>query len=141
MCNLSIKDKDCHKTRENGLQTKSRKIWKAVKAANDANLKEMRKELPRYTYPLELVTSTKIAQYSRLGIDFIVPKSQSVPVSKLDAQKAVEGKGIYGNGYFTPSLVRAERERAERERAERDREERFELSAREIKIVKSLNPK
>ena len=105
-------------------------LYAAVKAANDKHLAEMHRELPKYVYPLELVTSTKVAAYSRLGVEFSVPVDESEPVSKLDAQI---DKAIYGKGYFISRRVLAERERAERERAER-----FELSEREKEIINRL---
>ena len=114
-------------------------LYAAVKEANDKNLAQIRKQLPKYNYPLELVTAPKVAQYSRLGIDFVVPKNESAAVSQLDEQKVKDGSAIYGKGYFISERVRAERERAERERAERERAETWNLSEREKQIIKSLS--
>ena len=113
-------------------------LYAAVKAANDANLAQIKKQLPKYEYPLEVVTAPKVAQYSRLGIQFVVPKKESVAVSRLDEQKEKGDATIYGKGYFISERCRAERERAERERAERERAERWGLSERERKIIKKL---
>ena len=124
-------------------------LYAVVKAANDENLKQQKKQLPKYAYPPELVTSPGVAIYSRLGIDFVVPKSESYPVSRLDEQKERGDKAVYGKGYLVSRRVcaereraereRAERERAERERAERERAERWNLSARELAIVEELS--
>ena len=108
-------------------------LYAAAKEANDKNLEQLRKQLPKYEYPLEVVTSTKVAQYSRLGVEFSVPKKESVAISRLDEQKEKDGSVIYGKGYLVSRAVLAERERAERERAER-----WHLSEREIAIVNSL---
>ena len=126
-------------------------LYRAVKAANDKNLAQMRKELPKYNYPLELVTAPNVARYSRLGIEFVVPKAESVAVSRLDEQKEKGESAVYGKGYLIGERVRAERERAERERAERERAEReraereraetWHLSEREKAIIKTLTPK
>ena len=118
-------------------------LYAAVKAANDENLKELHKELPKYSYPDYIVMSTRVAQYSHYGIDFVVPVDESEPISQLDSQKA-SGKAIYGKGYIISERVKtakekAEREKAEREKAEREKAERWELSPREMEIIKSLS--
>jgi hypothetical protein len=133
-------------------------LYAAVKAANDENLKEMHRELPKYSYPDYIITSIRVGQYSRYGIDFVVPVDESQPISQLDSQKP-SGKAIYGKGYIVSERVKAakekaerekaerekaerekaEREKAEREKAEREKAERWELSQREMEIVKSLS--
>lgn len=108
------------------------KLYEAVKKANDENLKQSKKQLPKYTYPLYCVLSSMLAPYSRLGIDFEVAKNECVLIRQLDAQKET-GKALFGNGYLISEQKKAEREKAEREKAER-----WELSKREINIIKSL---
>ena len=108
-------------------------LYSEVKAANDANLKQMRRELPKYSYDLHIVTSASISSYSRLGIDFVMPVEETEAISQLDAQKP-SGKAIYGKGYIISERLFAEREKAEREKAER-----WELSEREKEIVKKLS--
>ena len=107
-------------------------LYAAVKEANDRNLKELRRELPKYSYDHHVITSTFVGQLSRLGIDFEVPVAESVAISQLDAQKE-SGKAIFGKGYLVSDKVYAEREKAEREKAEH-----WELSDREWVIVRKL---
>jgi DNA-binding NarL/FixJ family response regulator len=118
-------------------------LWKAVHDANEENLRAQHRELPKYSYPDYIITSTRVGQYSRYGIDFVVPVDESEPISQLDSQKA-SGKAIYGKGYIVSERVKAEREKAEREKAEREKAERekaerWELSPREMEIIKSLS--
>ena len=125
-------------------------LYKALKEANDKNLKEMHKELPKYTYPLHVVTAAMIAPYSRLGIDFVVTKAESMRIAELDEQKA-RGRAIFGGGYLVSDRIaaerekaereKAEREKAEREKAEREKAERWSLSERERAIIEELNKK
>ena len=117
-------------------------LYARVKEANDANLKQMHKEMPKYAYPLEIVTTPVIGRYSRYGIDFVVRRGEAEPIAALDAQKA-EGKSIYGKGYLLGATKKAEREKAEREKAEREKAERekaisWKLSERELEIQKRL---
>ena len=107
-------------------------LFKAVKEANDENLKSLRKELPKYSYDHHIITSSFVGALSRLGIDFSVPVAESESISQLDSQKE-SGKAIYGKGYIVSERVFAEREKAEREKAER-----WELSPREKEIVERL---
>lgn len=70
-----------------------------------------------------------IRQY---GFDFEVRRGDCVQVSKLDAQ-AEHGKTIFGSG-----LLLSDAKAAERVAAERAAARVWRLSARELKIVKSL---
>ena len=104
-------------------------LYAAVTAANDATRKEKRRTVPKYSYPLELVTTAAIYPYARYGIEFVIPRSESVRVSKLDAQAKTK-KQIFGCGWLISERLTAEREKAEREKAER-----FQLSDRERELI------
>ena len=117
-------------------------LYLVVKKANDINLKELHKELPKYSYDHHIVTSSFVGQLSRLGIAFQVSVKESEPISQLECQKE-SGKAIYGKGYIVSEQVfaereKAEREKAEREKAEREKAERWELSDKERAIVEKL---
>ena len=118
---------------EDGLRLRSAPdLYQAVYEANKENLKAQKKELPKYAYCDYVITSTRCDQFSKLGIDFRVPISESVHIRELDAQKE-SGKAIYGSAYLLSERMKEEKEKAEREKAER-----WELSEREMQIVKSL---
>ena len=117
-------------------------LYAAVTAANDATRKEKRRTVPKYSYPLELVTSAAIYPYAKYGIEFVIPREESVRVSRLDAQ-AESKKSIFGNGWLISDRLKAEREKAEREKAEREKAERekaerFPLSERERGVIASM---
>ena len=119
------------------------KLQAMVQEGIDEFTKTLKKQLPKYSYPPHIITSTWVGILSRLGIDFVVPVAESEGISGLDAQKA-SGKAIYGKGYIVSDAVRAEREKAEREKAEREKAERekaerWELSDRERMIIQRLN--
>ena len=125
-------------------------LYKAVKEANDENLKELRRELPKYEYPSYIITSTRCGQFSRYGIDFKVPIAESYHIRQLDAQKE-SGDAIYGYAYLLSERLKDEKEKAEREKAEREKAERekaerekatiWKLSEKEMEIIKSLSNK
>ena len=102
-------------------------LYEVVKKANQEFLKEIRKEMPKYKYPIYLVTAAACSLYSKYGVEFEVRVPESFRVSELDAQKEYK-KGIFGGGYLI----------SEREKAEREKAITFELSEREMEIIKKL---
>ena len=110
-------------------------LYRAVKEANDENLKELRRELPKYEYPSYIITSTRCGQFSRYGIDFKVPIAESYHIRQLDAQKE-SGDAIYGSAYLLSERLKDEKEKAEREKATI-----WKLSEKEMEIIKSLSDK
>ena len=115
---------------------------KAVQDASDETQAALHKELPKYSYPDEVITSAMVARWSKYGIDFRLPVAESVLIDALDAQKEA-GKTIFGKGYLLSERAAAERAAAERAAAERAAAERaaaqrWTLSERERAIVRSL---
>ena len=114
------------------------KLQAMVQEGIDEFTKTLKKQLPKYSYPPHIITSSWVGILSRLGIEFSVPVAESEGISGLDSQKAT-GKEIYGKGYIVSDRVKAEREKAEREKAEREKAERWTLSERELAIIERLN--
>jgi hypothetical protein len=102
-------------------------LYKKLEEANDKNLKEQRRQLPKYEYPNEVVTSAMVGKYSKYGVDFAVKEESCQRISELDAQKE-QGKGIFGSGYLL----------SERAAAERAAAEIWQLSESEKEIIKKL---
>ena len=100
---------------------------KAVQDASDETQKALHKELPKYSYPDEVITSAMVARWSKYGVDFRLPVMDSIQIDALDAQKEA-GKTIFGKGYLL----------SERAAAERAAAQRWKLSERERAIVRSL---
>ena len=109
------------------------KLHAMVQEGVDEFAKSIRKQLPKYSYPPQIITSPWVGRLSALGIDFSVPVAESEGISGLDSQKAA-GKAIFGKGYIVSDAITAEREKAEREKAER-----WTLSERELAIIERLN--
>ena len=119
------------------------KLQTMVQEGVDEFTKTLKKQLPKYHYPPQIIMSTWVGRLSALGIDFSVPVAESEGINGLDSQKA-SGKEIYGKGYIVSDAVtaereKAEREKAEREKAEREKAERWTLSERELAIIERLN--
>ena len=108
-------------------------LCNTIRERNDENLKSAHKELPKYSYPDEVVTAIMAARWCRYGVDFRVPASECCRITELDAQKKA-GKAVFGGGYLLSNKSAAERAAAERAAAER-----WTLSDREKEIVRKLS--
>ena len=122
-------------------------LFRAVKEANDAYVATMRADIPKYSFPPEVVTATKLGYLSKYGEELRIKRSEAYQISALDAMKE-SGKGIYGNGFLVSAAAAAEKvekellakKRAEEERAAQDEEQAkaWPLSDREREIVRRL---
>ena len=113
-------------------------LYKAVDEANKINKQKDEKSLPKYSYPMELVTAAAIYSFAKYGIDFVIPRSESVRVPALDAQRQLK-KTVFGCGWLVSERVKVERVKVEREKAEREKALRWELSEREKEIITALS--
>lgn len=90
-------------------------------------------ELPKYEYPLEVVTAARMQFYAAHHTRYAVPKGECCKISALDSQRAV-GKSIFGAG-----LLLSKRAAAERAAAERAAAHRWKLSDRERRMQAMLS--
>ena len=133
---------DCLITYENGAQVKTSfatsysggivaqtapDLTKAINRENDRLIKANTKELPKYDYPMNVITAAMMQRYTRYGVDLKIYADDCHQVGSLDAQKRA-GKAIFGSG-----LLLCERAAAERAAATR-----WELSDREKAIIQQL---
>ena len=117
------------------------RLQELVQGGIDEFTRELRKSLPKYSYPPHIITAPWVGILSRLGIDFVVPVDESEGISALESQKP-HGKAIFGKGYIVSDAIAAEREKAEREKAEREKDgvpSVWVLSAKERAIIERLN--
>ena len=118
-------------------------LYRAVNAANTANLRAQTKQLPKYSYPDYVVTAANAYLYSKYGIDFRVRKAECLRICALDAQ-AAKGKAIFGGGYLLSKRAAAKRAAAEHAAAKRAAAERaaawiWTISDREYAIIRRLS--
>lgn len=105
-------------------------LSEAVKAANKVNLRAEKKELPKYTFPMEIVTAARCKWYAAHGTVFRVRPEEAVFVRTMDN---MAGKTIFGAGFLVGPRAAAERAAAERAAAYV-----WELSPREREISNGL---
>jgi hypothetical protein len=99
---------------------------------NKNNLKKLHRELPKYSYPDEVLTATMLCNMAAHGVSLEIGGADAHFIRALDAQKA-SGKGLFGSGFLL-----SEKAAAEKAAAEKANTNIWELSERELEIVRGL---
>lgn len=94
---------------------------------NKKNLKKLHRELPKYSYPDEVLTATMLCYMAAHGVSLEISERDTHFIRSLDAQKA-SGKGLFGSGFLL----------SEKAAAEKVNTDIWELSDREWAIVRGL---
>ena len=109
-----------------------------VQEAADEYRKELRRELPKYSYPDEVLTATMVSYMCKHGQDLAIYPDECERITQLDAQKEAD-KALYGGGFLLSEKAAAEKAAAEKAAAEKAAATRWPLSDRERAIVKRLS--
>ena len=112
-------------------------LGKTLRRLNDEARHAAAKHLPKYEYPAHVLTAAMMQRYALCEIDFEVRRGECVRIAGLDSQKEKK-KNIFGGGLLLSDKKAAERLVAELLAAERRAAERWELSEREMEIVRGL---
>ena len=120
-------------------------LMDAIEKANNANLKAVKKSLPKYVYPNCVVKSADVGYLCKHHTPFALKRSECAFIRKLDAQS---DNFIFGAGFIISERAAADRAAAERAAAERAAAERaaaeraaatvLELSPRELELQRGL---
>lgn len=94
---------------------------------NKKNLKKLHRELPKYSYPDEVLTATMLCYMAAHGVSLEISERDAHFIRALDSQKA-SGKGLFGSGFLL----------SEKAAAEKVNTDIWKLSEREWAIVRSL---
>jgi len=101
-----------------------------IQAKDDELRKSNTTALPKYVYPDHVLTAAKVNWFCAHHTPYKLNRRDCIPISKLDA---MGGKTIFGGG-----LLLSERAAAERAAAERAAAKRWELSERELAMVRMI---
>ena len=111
-----------------------------MEVVNDRLKKEKTATLPRYSYPLNVITG-KDYRLAKYGQTFRLSREECVVVPELDAQR-VQGKQIFGSGLLISDRAAAERAELEKLAVKKEREEvpavEWTLSERERQIIEGM---
>ena len=100
----------------------------AIYKLNKENEAARTKPQPKYSFPVELITSAKLGYLSKYGEDIKILRNESIFVRTLDAMKEAGAAGIFGSGYLLSEKAAAEKAAATV----------WKLSDREKEIIKNL---
>lgn len=121
---------------DSGIRAKSDpELNKRIREENKKNLRKMKRQLPKYKYPAEVITAAAMGYLAEHGEAFEFRKDESERISAMDEQKEA-GKSIFGGGFLLSKQKAAERAAAERAAAKT-----WELSEREKEIIRALGEK
>ena len=98
-----------------------------LEEVNAENLRKQHKELPAYSYPDEVVTSTMLGYLAAHGVALEIDEKDTHFIRALDSQKK-QGKGIFGSGFLISEKAAAEKAAATI----------WEISDREREIIQRL---
>lgn len=105
--------------------------------------KKERVSLPKYKYPENVITVSRIASLVEKGVSIKIKEKDLAFCRRLESQKKYK-KGIFGSGYLTTHAVAAEIKTAEIKAAEIKAAEdviEWELSEHEKEIIDALTKK
>ena len=123
---------------EPGVEVRSApELRKRLMEAETENRKERVKELPKYSYPSEVVTASMVGYLSKYGQEIKFRSESCYFIRQLESQKP-KGKGIFGSGYLISEKAAAEKVAAEKAAAEKAAAEKWKLSKSELEIIKRL---
>ena len=113
-------------------------LKKIIMIENDKNLKSMRRSVPKYVYPDNVLTASDVGYMAAHDTEFRLKKESCYFIRGLDAQKE-RGKTIFGSGYLLSEKAAAEKAAAEKAAAEKAAAEKWQLSDREWRIIADLS--
>lgn len=122
----------------------SPELTATLRKANIENLKRIHKQLPKYEYPDNVITSAKLQSIAKKGIELKIKASEAAFVRALDAQRE-QKRALYGGGFLISNSATERRKAAELEKMNKqvaDAEDGvtvWPLSDRERRIIEELS--
>ena len=107
-------------------------LYRLISKADEENRREIKKQVPKYEYPDNVVTAAKIGWIVNKGIRFELRKEDAIFIRALDSQRA-NGKNIFGGGFLVSEKAAAEKAAAEKAAAKI-----WKLSNREMRLIEEL---
>lgn len=114
----------------------------ALDEADKVLRQQVKKQLDKYNFPENVVTSAMLTKLSKWGVDYFVKRSEAKFITSLESMKK-EGKEIYGGGYLVSDDLKIAKAKAEEIAKAKAEEEKSKvkcwvLSANELDVIRSL---
>ncbi len=114
-------------------------FYKAIKKANDTNLKQKEKTFKKLSFPNNVLRATTLHTMSRAGVVFKVERKDGQVVTKACKCKSEFGNSVLLSDTTTAEKLAAEKLTAEKLAAEKLAAEKLELTDTSKAIIESLN--
>ena len=111
-------------------------LLELLEKAEKENNRKLHAELPKYTYPPNVLTAAMVEKIAARGIELKIRADEAEFVRELDSQKE-SGKGIYGGGFLLSDKAAADKAAGDKAAAVYVTE--WTLSDREKAIIARLN--
>ena len=102
--------------------------------------KQENKQQPKLNYPKCVLMATRLGRLSSKGEEIEIPKADTYFIRQLESQKPLR-KAMYGAGFLLSSDMTRRLARAEARAEARVEEYTFDLSERELAIIRELDGK
>lgn len=113
-------------------------LYQAIKRADEISARKVKKQLPKYVYPDNVLTATMVNYLSAHGIDYTVCSKDAYFVRALDDQRKHK-KAVFGSGFLLSDKAAADKAAADKAAAkEAAAAQRWQLSDRELEIIRGL---
>ena len=83
-------------------------LARRIREENEKNEKQQKKELPKYTYPDDVITASKVQWYSKHGTEYRVKEKDCLFIRAMDEQRKT-GKAMFGGGFLLSEKAAAEK--------------------------------
>lgn len=118
------------------------RLYERIKAIDLQNVRMKSNKQPKYDYPNNVVNAARLQYISNHGVDLRIKSQDTHFIRAIDIQKK-HGKALFGRGFLLSEKAAAEKAAAEKAAAEKAAAEKanaiiWELSDRELKIIKEL---
>lgn len=115
----------------------SSELHQMIDKANKDNINKQKKSLPKYVYPANVVTVSRLDRIIKGGVDIKIYSDQCYRVATLIDQKRLD-KAIFGAGYLISDSAAAELKAAELKAAGKKDKYIWKLYPSEKEIIKHL---
>lgn len=111
----------------------SPELYRVVNEANRGTISAHKVAKPKYEYPANVMTSSKLNKFSKSGVDY---EASNVVFTRALDQQREKGKSIYGGAFIVPS--EPAKQALERLKQALDQVQVWELSPREEALLEDV---
>ena len=113
-------------------------LYAALNEANEANIRKLRKQLPTYEYPTQMLTATRLAFLAQHGVRLNLDRAEVHRITRLESQRKKQ-KTVFGGGFLMSSSATDRYSEAENQARENRTKNTWKLTFKEQHIINQLD--